>query len=397
MADLNDVMNAVKSISEHIDSMEKTGNELGTATKNISERLCTLEKSSGDTTNDVRELMQKSVSMPSAGGKQNERSDFGSRFVNSEGYRNYKSNLRTKKETFRLALASPIGTTASNSISVNTFADVTHDGIVTDPRPKLVIESLFSRAVVSGSAYKYIKFDNTIGTSETATGPAVVAEMAKKPETAYSGSLVLGSVDTVAHLTKLTEQFMEDDSNLVSTINDDMIYELNKKVDYELLNGSGSGELGGLTLAGNYTDYTSLAGLASGDTLIDVIRKVYFALKASSIDNVKLLLNPMDWCAVLGTKNATKDYLVPGIVDLPNQKIYGVPVILSSHVPASKYFMGDFYTGCRIYERSGIAVELDREEDDFSKNLVTMRVERRLGFAVKQPKCIAYGNFAEVA
>lgn len=395
MADINDIMEAVKSVNNHIVSMEKTGESLSNDFKALSERVATLEKSSSDTVSDVRELMQKSVSMPA--NKESEARDFGSMLVKSKEYRAYKSGMKGKKDGFRLELASPIGTTASNSISVNTFAPVTHDGMVTDPRPKLIIESLFSRSFVSGSAFKYIKFGNTIGTSETATGPAVVAEKAKKPETAYAGSLVLGSVDTVAHLTKITEQFMEDDANIVTTINDDMVYELNKKVDNELLNGSGSGELGGLTLAGNHTDYSSTAGLASGDTLIDVVRKVYFAMRSNGIDNITLLLNPMDWCAVLGTKNGNKDYLINGIVDLPNEKIYGIPVKLSANVPAGKYFMGDFYTGGRIYERSGISIEVDREEDDFSKNLITMRVERRLGFAVKQPKCIAYGAFQEVA
>ena len=245
MADINDVMEAVKSVNDHVASIEKTGESLGNEFKALSERVATLEKSSSDTVSDVRELMQKSVSMPA--NKEPEARDFGSMLVKSQEYRAYKSGMKGKKDGFRLELASPIGTTASNSISVNTFAPVTHDGMVTDPRPKLIIESLFSRSFVSGSAFKYIKFGNTIGTSQTATGPAVVAEKSKKPETAYTGSLVLGSVDTVAHLTKITEQFMEDDANIVTTINDDMVYELNKKVDYELLNGSGSGELGGLT------------------------------------------------------------------------------------------------------------------------------------------------------
>lgn len=395
MADLNDVMNAVKSISDRIDSIEKTGLSLGNDTKSIAERVATLEKSSAETTSDVRELMQKSIAMP-ASAKKDEPRDLGSKFVLSNEYRSYKSSNRGKKDSVRLELASPIGTTTSNSVSINTFAPVTDVGIIADPRPTLVIESLFSRATVAGSSYKYYKFGNTIGTSETATGPAIVPEKSKKPETAYEGSVYLGSVDTIAHWAKLTEQFMEDDANIVSMINTDMIYEVNKKVDYQLLNGSGSGELGGLSLSGNYTDYNTLASLASGDTLIDVVRKVYFTMRKNAIDNIKLLLNPMDWCAVLGTKNDNKDYMISGIVDLPAQKIYGIPVIISDSVPVGKYFMGDFYTGGKIFERTGISLEMDRDDDDFTKNLITLRVERRLGFSVVQPKCIGYGNFAPV-
>ena len=391
--DLNDIMTATKSIGDRISGIE---NSLSESVKKLNERVETLEKSSANTVSDVRELMQKSVASEPTHASAPVRNTLGDKFVNSDAYKTFKSSPRDRKSGVRIELASPIGTTAGNSVSINTYAPVTDVGIVTDPRAVLKIESLFSRATVAGSSYKYLKFGNTIGTSETATGPAVVAEGAAKPETAYEGTIVLGSVDTIAHWTKLTEQFMEDDANIVSMINDDMVYELNKKIDVQLLSGTGSGQLGGMSLSANHTDYSSLAGLASGDTLIDVVRKVYFTMRNAGIDNITLLLNPMDWSAVLGTKNANKDYLVPGIVDMAAQRLYGIPVILSSHVTAGTYFMGDFYMGGKIFERSGIALEMDREQDDFTKNLITLRVERRLGFTVVQPKAISYGTFAPV-
>lgn len=322
-------------------------------------------------------------------------SDNGSRFANSEEFKTFKENIKNKNASVRVELtASPLGTTTSNSVTVNTFATPVNAGVVTDPKAVLNIESLFGKMSINSSSFTYTLLNNTLGVSDTATGPAVVVEGADKPETAYAGQILLGKVETIAHWTKLTEQLIADDSNIVSLINTDMIYQVNKLVDRQLLVGTGSGQLGGLAKSGNYTDYNSLAGLASGDTLIDVVRKVRFAMNAASIDNLTLILNPMDWCAVLGTKNANKDYLIPGIVDLAGQRIYGIPVVLNAGVPSGKYFMGDFYQGAKIFERAGIAVELDREKDDFTKNLMTLRVERRLGFAVMQPKAIAYGDFA---
>ena len=120
-------------------------------------------------------------------------------------------------------------------------------------------------------------------------------------------------------------------------------------------------------------------------------------MRAANIQNLTLLLNPMDWVKVVGAKNANKDYLIPGILDVPGQRIWGIPVVLSGSVASGKFHMGDFYQGAKVVERTGLGVEIARTEDDFLKNLYTLRVERRLDFAVVQPKCLAYGNFADVA
>lgn len=76
------------------------------------------------------------------------------------------------------------------------------------------------------------------------------------------------------------------------------------------------------------------------------------------------------------------------------QRIWGVPVILNANVQSGKFHMGNFYQGGKIIERSGVALEMDREQDDFTKNLVTLRAERRLDFAVVQPKALCYGDFS---
>ena len=173
--------------------------------------------------------------------------------------------------------------------------------------------------------------------------------------------------------------------------------ELNRKIDGEIVTGNGSGQLKGLNQSGNYTDYITPAGLASGDTCIDLILKVSSAMRAANIQNLTLLINPMDWVKVVGAKNANKDYLIPGILDVPGQRIWGIPVVQSGSVTQGKFHMGDFYQGAKVVERTGLGVEIARTEDDFLKNLYTLRVERRLDFAVVQPKCLAYGNFADVA
>ena len=319
--------------------------------------------------------------------------DYGSRFVASDEFKSFKSALRDRNASIRLELsAAPETTQASNSATRTSLAQPYEAGIVTDPRQVLAIESLFGKINIDVNAYQYIKYGFT--TTDTATGPAVVSEGSAKPESNYGGTIETGTIKTLAHWTKMTEQMIADNGNIVTFINDDMQYQLNKVIDAQIVNGTGSGQLKGLSASGNYTDYITGAGIDTGDTVIDLILKVKTKMEAANIRNISLLLNPVDWCKVLCSKNVNKDYLIPGIVDIPQQRIWGVPVILSGSVTSGKFHMGNFYEGGKIFERQGVTVEMARSGDDFEKNLMTLRVERRMDFAVVQPKALAYGDFS---
>lgn len=384
---LDQILANVHQVSEKIAGMETGAAEANKSIAALTEKQEAMQ----------RELAALQQNAAAQGAEKTEAAkSYGERFVTSAGYKAFKNDMGNRRAGFRLELAAaPETTQASNSVSRTTFAPPTELGLVTDPRKVLNIESLFGHINVSGSAYQYVKYGYT--TTGTATGPAVTAEGAAKPEANYTGTIVSGAVKTVAAWTKVTEQMMQDDANLVSFINDDLRYQLNKVIDQQIVTGNGSGQLTGLNQSGNYYDYITGAGLASGDTVIDLILKVKANMEAANITNISLLLNPLDWVKVLGAKNANKDYLIPGILDVPAQRIWGIPVILSGSVTSGKFHMGNFFEGGKVIERTGLAVEIDREGDDFTKNLMTIRAERRLDFAVVQPKALAYGNFADVA
>lgn len=387
MDNLDQILANVNQVSEKIAGMENGAAEATKSIAALTEKQEAMQ----------RELAALQQNAAAQGAEKTEAAkSYGERFVTSAGYKAFKNDMGNRRAGFRLELAAaPETTQASNSVSRTTFAPPTELGLVTDPRKVLNIESLFGHINVSGSAYQYVKYGYT--TTETATGPAVTAEGAAKPEANYTGTIVSGAVKTIAAWTKVTEQMMQDDANLVSFINDDLRYQLNKVIDQQIVTGTGSGQLTGLNQSSNYYDYITGAGLASGDTVIDLILKVKANMEAANITNISLLLNPKDWVKVLGAKNANKDYLIPGILDVPAQRIWGIPVILSGSVASGKFHMGNFFEGGKVIERTGLAVEIDREGDDFTKNLMTIRAERRLDFAVVQPKALAYGDFADVA
>lgn len=167
-----------------------------------------------------------------------------------------------------------------------------------------------------------------------------------------------------------------------------------KNIEYQILNGNGSsGNFSGLNQSGNYVDYIDGIVFKNDDTVIDLVLRVKSKMEAAGVTNVMLLLNPSDWCDVLCAKNVNKDYLIPGIIDVPTKTIWGVPVVTSPFVASGKFYLGNFAEAGKIVEREDLNIEMDREQDDFTKNLMTLRVERRLDFAVMQPKAVCYGNF----
>ena len=56
-----------------------------------------------------------------------------------------------------------------------------------------------------------------------------------------------------------------------------------------------------------------------------------------------------------------------------------------------KFFTGDFRT-VKLYDRWQARVEVGYVDQDFIKNLVTVRAEERIALAVTRPLAVVYGS-----
>lgn len=70
---------------------------------------------------------------------------------------------------------------------------------------------------------------------------------------------------------------------------------------------------------------------------------------------------------------------------------FGVNVVMSPFMPAGQFLIGSLRGSAIIYQRQGAVVEMGYVNDDFTKNLVTIRAEERLGLGVDRPMGIMYG------
>lgn len=307
----------------------------------------------------------------------------GAEFINSNAFKNFEKSNFKGHMSYEFAKATPLTNNLAEAYSVGTVGGVSDQGFVEDPKVVLNIENLFAHAPIADNTFLYMPL--------TVTGNAgFVAEGSDKPETTFKVDAKTGQVKTIATWTKVSEQLFADKSQLINILDNNLTHAVDVTVQNQLISGDGVGEnLSGISKAGNFTDYATGSGEATNT--VDLLRNVAFKMRGANIDNLSIVLNWSDWSALLGLKSTTNEYLINGILDPVKQTIYGVPVVLSSAMTAGKFAMGNFKMGGIVFDKTSMSLEIDRTGDDFTKNLITIRAERRLGFAVVQPKAICYG------
>ena len=308
----------------------------------------------------------------------------GAEFVNSNAFKNFEKSNFKGHMSYEFTKDTPLTNNLGSAYSVGTIGGVSDQGFVEDPKTILNIENLFAHAPITENTFLYMPL--------TVTGNAgFIAEGSAKPETTFNVAAKTGQVKTIATWTKVSEQLFADKSQLINILDNNLTHTVDVTVQNQLILGDGLGEnLGGISKTGNYTDYVTSSGTATNT--VDLLRNVAFKMRGANIDNLTILINWSDWSALLGLKSTTNEYLINGILDPVKQTIYGIPVVLSSAVAAGKFAMGNFKMGGIVFDKTAMALEIDRTGDDFTKNLITIRAERRLGFAVVQPKAICYGD-----
>jgi HK97 family phage major capsid protein len=223
---------------------------------------------------------------------------------------------------------------------------------------------------------------------------AAVAEGNTKPESDITFEQYNVPITTIAHWLKVSKQLLEDAPAIASYIDTRLRDGLGQEVERQLVKGDGTTPtLSGLTDSGNYTAYSP----TSDDLLVDAINRAKYSLwAATGFMPDAVMVNPADWGAMERTREGagTGMYLygLPGVAAGVNP--FGVKIVLTNNVTAGTFIIGNFAASTMVYNRTGAVVEMGYDGNDFTKNLVTLRAEERLGLAVERPSLIYYGSFS---
>ena len=103
-----------------------------------------------------------------------------------------------------------------------------------------------------------------------------------------------------------------------------------------------------------------------------------------------------DWVAVSPREAGFKSDL-EALLEVPTLT-WQTPTVLSPAMPSGKFLCGDFQRGTVLFEREMMNVQIAfQNEDDFVRNLATMRAELRSALAVPLPAALLQGAITVTA
>lgn len=258
-------------------------------------------------------------------------------------------------------------------------------GVIEGNFAPLTIRQVLPSIGVSGNMV------NSLRESSFTNDAAFVAQGAVKPESDITFAPYNVAIETVAHFIKMSVQMLADAPAVASYINLRLRDGLDQRIDSQLLLGNGTTpNLSGLTKVGNFTAYAPVAG----DNLLDAINRAKYALWAIGRQPDFAIVNPADFGELerLREGSGTGMYLY-GTTGQAGVNPFGVRIVMSNNMPVGKFLVGQASSAI-VYDRQATTVELGYINDDFSRNLLTLRAEARLGLGVERPTAMLYGDFS---
>ena len=257
-------------------------------------------------------------------------------------------------------------------------------GIMEYPQRPLYIRDLLLPGSIDGFYYKYER--ELAGSLEGdadyqgATGSA--AEGVAKPTMDIYTEMVTAEVATIAVTSRVSQQVFDDRAAFISFLRGRMGYLVMKKLDAELLNGSGdSGEIEGInTIATAYND--AHVGVVTNVQALDLIRFAKLQVTLQNYMPDTAAIDPTEWAVMETLKDGEQRYLI-GDPRTGNAfrgsvgSLWGMNVVASQAQTADAFTVGDSSTS-QVFMRQELTVLASTEDqDNFVKNLVTLRAELR--------------------
>lgn len=335
---------------------------------------------------EMKELEQKAVRRAGA----DEHAEFksaGQRVIESEAFKGMDSSSRKsmrvameRKDLMNVTATVGAGASPSNSLTVGDR----QVGIIHAPERKMTIRDLLMPGSTDASAIEFV-----VETGYT-NNAGMQVEGATKGKSNIAFNLKNAPVRTVAHYFKASRQLLDDAKGLASYIDGRAQYGLRFKEETQLLSGDGTGAniLGILPQA---TAYVASIVLTS-PTAIDKLRLAMLQAMLAEYPASGFVLNPIDWTGIELTKDTQGRYIVGSPINGGTPKLWGLPVAETQAMASGSFLTGAFSLAAQIFDRMQIEVLMSTEnEDDFIKNMVTIRAEERLALAVYRPEAFVTG------
>jgi HK97 family phage prohead protease/HK97 family phage major capsid protein len=202
------------------------------------------------------------------------------------------------------------------------------------------------------------------------------------------------NVKKIAVRTKVPDEFMADFPQARSYIDERLPFMVDTETEFQILYGDGlNNNLKGIFTNANVQtrailttdDSTIAASLKKG--LTDISVNSFFEPDAFAF-------HPYDWETAQLLKDDNKRFLAGGPFYIPYTggvfvemyTFWGKPCVVTTAVNYGRPLAGAWKLGAQYFVREGMRLEMtNANEDDFNRNLISIRAEHRLGLATYRP------------
>jgi HK97 family phage major capsid protein len=368
-------------LAEFLDHAEKHHNELKSLFSGTADKIGALDIAVKEQSLRLSDVEQRMSRPGLHGGRAVEAKSWGESLVESD---EFKALAGSSSQRGRARVEVKNILSGSTSGGPLVAPDYRPDAVML-PKRTMTVRNLVAPGRTSGNLVNYPR--QTVRTNNA----AVVAEGVKKPESDIQFELVGAPVRTIAHFVKASRQIIDDAPALQSTVDTELRYGLQFNEEAELLYGDGTGQhlLGLIPQA---TAFTAPFAVVD-ETAIDRIGLALAQAEGALLPATGIVLHPYDWRKIRMTKDGMGRYILGDpAMDVPTV-IWNTPVAVTLAITAGTFLVGAFRDGAQIFDRLDAEVLISTEnEDDFVKNLVTVRGEERLAFTVKRPQAFVTGT-----
>lgn len=264
-------------------------------------------------------------------------------------------------------------------------------GITRIVRRNPFILELVNVGTIMSNVWEWVEQKNVEG------GSAMTAEGAAKSQTDFDLVVASANVKKVTAYIKVTKEMLDDVALLRSEIDQELTELINLRIDDQLLNGTGlTVNLTGIVTNATAWSAGAFALAIPAPTNYDVLATAINQVRVNLFEPTYIVMHPTDVTKMKLSKASDGHYVLPPFSSVDGTTVEGIRVVANTGVTIDKFLVGDF-TKAGVRFKEGLTINVGYENDDFTKNLVTILAEARLVQRVKSNHygAFVYGDFSD--
>jgi HK97 family phage major capsid protein len=287
----------------------------------------------------------------------------------------YADNISTIKDSVAKGQNFSLEVKAAGDMTIDDDYSGTYALTTLDPevdRIKRPTRRMMEIANVGTTASKFVVY---IQQTQQASS-AWTAESVGKENGEIKWEEISSEVKKVAGFVKVSKEMLEDLAFVRSEINTVLMEQIEQSIDYSMIQGNGGADLNGLI--GNVPPFAAgnFAGTIVSANIIDVIQVAKAQIQAANFMPTHVVMNPEDKAKFELTKTTTGEYTYP-MFFTGAENVAGLIVVASNNIAAGTILVGDF-SKLIVKVREAVNLTVGYENDDFTRNMVTIIAEARL-------------------